>query len=51
MIFPMNTPYARFAVAKEQIWNGMPYRERQILHKILAQGDEDLYKVLICIQN
>ena len=39
------TPYTRFSVAKEKLWNGMPFRDRLVLKAVLAQGSEDLFKV------
>jgi DNA-binding MarR family transcriptional regulator len=39
------TPYAHFAVAKEKLWKGMPFRERQIIKMILVHGPENPLKV------
>jgi DNA-binding MarR family transcriptional regulator len=39
------TPYAYFAVTKEKLWKGMPFRERQIMKMILVHDPENPLKV------
>jgi len=39
------TPYTHFAVAKEKLWKGMPFRERQIIKMILVHDPENPLKV------
>lgn len=40
-----STPYARFTVAKENLWKKMLFRERQVLQAVLVNRSKNLFKV------